>query len=75
MSEAAFLLCMGYICLCGEQVTVFRIRTSGAAPNRITGKTVTCKNGHARVVTVDQLATLDHWVEGTEDRQELATGT
>jgi len=69
------LLCMGYSCLCGDKVTVFRIQTNAAVPNRITRKTVTCKNGHARVVTIDQLATLDHWVEEIEEEQELATGT
>ena len=73
--EESFLLCMGYTCLCGETVTVFQIQTNRAAPNRISAKTVTCKNGHARVVTVDQLAMLDHWVEETEDERELATGT
>lgn len=69
------LLCMGYTCFCGEKVTAFRIRTNGALPNRIASITVTCQNGHARLVTVDQLATLEHWVEGIEDQQELATGT
>jgi len=72
--EESVLLCMGYTCLCGERVTVFRIQTSATIPSRITGKTVTCKNGHARLVTIDQLATLDHWVEEIEE-QELATGT
>ena len=70
------MFCLGYDCLCGERVTVFRVRTTRAAPNRIASKTVTCKNGHARVVTVDQLATLDHWVEEWKDQQEeLTTGT
>ncbi len=71
----AVLLCMGYTCLCGEKVTVFRVQTNTAAGNRIFRKTVTCKNGHVRVVTIDQLRTLDHWVEETEDEQVLATGT
>jgi hypothetical protein len=69
------LLCMGYTCLCGERVTAFRVQTNGAAGNRLSSKTVTCKNGHVRLVTVDQLRTLDHWIEETEDEQELATGT
>jgi hypothetical protein len=73
--ENMFFVCMGYICLCGEEVTVFRIPTSTATDNRISRKTVTCKNGHVRVVTVDQLRMLDHWIEETEDEQELATGT
>jgi len=74
MSDSV-LLCMGYTCLCGEKVTVFRIQTNAAVANRITGKTVTCKSGHARAVTIEQLATLDHWVEGIQDEQELGTGT
>ncbi len=65
MSDPVVLLCMGYTCLCGEKVTVFRIPTSSAADSRISGKTVTCKKGHVRVVTIDQLRTLDHWVEET----------
>ena len=54
---------------------VFRIQTNGTAGNRLSSKTVTCKNGHVRVVTVEQLRMLDHWLEETEDEQEMATGT
>jgi hypothetical protein len=61
--------------LYGETVTAFRIQTNGAAGNRLSSKTVTCKNGHVRVITVDQLRTLDHWIEETEEEQELVTGT
>ena len=74
MSDSV-LVCMGYTCLCGEKVTVFRIPTSTPAGNRISSRTVSCKHGHVRVVTVDQLRMLDHWIEETEDEQELATGT
>jgi hypothetical protein len=42
-------------------------------PNHLLKRTVTCRNGHTRTVTVDQLVTLDHWVEEKE-KQELATG-
>jgi hypothetical protein len=70
MQDSVFV-CMGYTCLCGEKVTVFRIPTSTPSGNRIRRKTVTCKNGHVRVVTVDQLRMLDYWIE----EEELATGT
>ena len=74
VSDSALLLCIGYTCLCGEQVTVFRVQMNQAASNRLFTRIVTCKNGHIRTVTVDQLAALDHWVEEIEE-QELATGT
>jgi hypothetical protein len=73
VSDSTLLLCIGYTCLCGEQVTVFRIQMNQSLPNRLLKKIVTCRNGHIRTVTVDQLATLDHWVEEIE-KQELATG-
>lgn len=74
MSDTVFLLRMGYTCLCGEKVKLFRIRMNRATPNRTYTRIVTCKNGHIRTVTVDQLASLDHWVEEIEE-QALATGT
>jgi hypothetical protein len=66
-------LCLGYACLCGEQVTVFRLPINSGMPISVATKTVSCSNGHARTVTVDQLAILDHWTE--EQQEELKTGT
>jgi len=67
------LLCLGYACLCGEQVTVFRLPMNSGAPIPVVTKTVSCSNGHPRTVTVEQLAMLDHWTE--EHEEELRTGT
>jgi len=74
VGDTAFFLCIGYTCPCGQQVTVFRIQMNQAASSRLFTRIVTCRNGHCRNVTVDQLVTLDHWVEEIEE-QELATGT
>jgi len=74
VDDRALLLCIGYTCLCGERVTVFRIQTNRTVPNHLSTRIVTCNKGHCRTVTVDQLVTLDHWVEEIEE-QELATGT
>jgi hypothetical protein len=73
VSDSALLLCIGYTCMCGERVTVFRVQMNQTASNRLLKKIVTCKNGHIRTVTVDQLVTLDHWVEEIEE-QEFAAG-
>lgn len=70
MGDTGLLLCMGYTCLCGEKVTVFRIQTNRAVRNCISDKTVACKHGHVRVVTVEQLRTLDHWLEAYADQNE-----
>jgi len=64
---------LGYACLCGEQVTVFRLPMHSGMPIAVATKTVSCRNGHPRTVTVDQLGTLDHWTE--EHEEELKTGT
>jgi hypothetical protein len=69
-----FFLCLGYTCACGEKVTVFRLPINFGIQDYISSKTVTCMKGHTRSVTIDQLATLDHWVEKIED-EELKTGT
>ncbi len=66
-------LCLGYFCLCGEQVTVFRLQMNSGMPISVATKTVTCSNGHPRTVTVEQLGMLDHWTE--EHEEELRTGT
>jgi len=68
-----FRLCLGYTCLCGEQVTVFRLPMHSGMPISVATKTVCCSNGHSRRVTIDQLVTLDHWTE--EQEEELKTGT
>jgi len=74
VGDTGFFLCIGYTCFCGERVTVFRIQTNRIVPNHLSTRIVTCNKGHCRTVTVDQLDTLDHWVEEIEE-QELATGT
>jgi hypothetical protein len=75
MSEMAeFVLCLGYTCPCGQKVTVFRLSMPSPHTARISPRAVSCCNGHPRSVTLDQLATLDHWVEQVED-EELKTGT
>jgi len=64
---------LGYACLCGEQVTVFRLPMHTGMPISVATKTVSCSNGHPRTVTVEQLGMLDHWTE--EHGEELRTGT
>lgn len=54
---------LGYTCLCGERVTVFELPVNSGKQIAISPKTVTCRNGHSRRVTVDQLGTLDHWLD------------
>jgi hypothetical protein len=73
MMNAEFVLCLGYTCSCGQRVTVFRLPTPSAEAIHLSPKAVTCRSGHARWVTVDQLATLEHWVEQVED-EERKTG-
>ncbi len=72
--NAEFFLCLGYKCSCGQRVTVFRLPTPATETVKISSRAVSCRNGHARWVTLDQLAMLDHWVEQVEDK-ELKTGT
>ncbi len=62
----AFLLCLGYTCLCAERVTVFELPVNSAKQVSLSEKTVSCRNGHTRTVTVDQLGTLDHWIDTEE---------
>jgi len=66
-------LCLGYPCLCGEWVTVFRLPMNSGMPISVTTKTVSCSNGHPRTVTVEQFGTLDHWTE--EHKEAIRTGT
>ena len=66
-------LCLGYACLCGEQVMVFRLPMRSGVPISVATKTVSCSNGHSRTVTVEQLGVLDHWTE--EHEEELRRGT
>ena len=64
---------MGYACLCGEQVTVFRPSMNLGLPISIATKTVSCSNGHPRTVTVEQFGMLDHLTG--EQEEEIKTGT
>ncbi len=61
-----FLLCLGYTCMCGERVTVFELPVNSGKQIALSTKTVSCRNGHSRTVTVDQLGTLDHWLDADE---------
>ncbi len=62
----SFLLCLGYTCMCGERVTVFELPVNSGKQVALSTKTVSCQNGHSRTVTVDQLGTLDHWIDTDE---------
>jgi hypothetical protein len=61
------VLCLGYTCPCGERVTVFRLSMYSDTVNYVSTKTVSCRRGHPRTVTLDQLALLDDWTEEAED--------
>jgi hypothetical protein len=62
------VLCLGYTCLCGERVTVFRFPVYSDRQVVVSTKTVSCRNGHPRTVTLDQLGVLEDWTEEAEER-------
>ncbi len=61
-----FHLCLGYTCTCGDRVIVFELPMNTGRQLAVSAKTVSCRNGHSRTVTLDQLGSLDHWVEGDD---------
>ncbi len=67
-----FLLRLGYTCLCGERVTVFELPVNSGKQIAVSPKTVSCRNGHSRTVTVDQLSTLDHWIDARSEEVSVA---
>jgi hypothetical protein len=62
------VLCLGYTCLCGGRVTVFRFPMYSGTQVLVSTKTVSCRNGHPRTVTLDQLGVLEDWTEEAEER-------
>jgi len=58
--EQRHRLLIGYTCICGERVVVYRLRRSRA--NVLpTSKTVTCSNAHVATFTPQMFAFLDDW--------------
>jgi hypothetical protein len=72
MNSDSFLLCLGYTCMCGERVFVFKLPVNSGKQIAISPKTVSCRNGHSRTVTVDQLGTLDHWIDAAGEKLSVA---
>jgi hypothetical protein len=58
--------------MCGERVTVFKLPVNSGKQIAVSRKTVTCRHGHSRTVTVDQLGTLDHWIDADEETLGVA---
>ncbi len=72
MSSDSFFLCLRYTCMCGERVIVFQLPVNSGKQIAVSPKTVSCRNGHSRTVTVDQLGTLDHWLDAARDELGIA---
>lgn len=53
---------LGYICFCGERVTVFRLQRSEANYLPLT-VTVACPNGHSATFNTTQLGSLEWWID------------
>jgi hypothetical protein len=56
-------LCQGYICECGERITVLRLPVEQQMSNPPSQIVVLCRKGHERKIRMDQIGQLDHWIE------------
>jgi len=55
-------LCVGYRCVCGENVTVVRFLAGSDVVNEYPASaTVSCSHGHVATFTADQYAALELW--------------
>jgi hypothetical protein len=55
--------CFGYICTCGERVTVFRVPMNLQVEICRVEMTIHCANGHERKIQESQMGELDQWTE------------
>jgi len=56
-------LCQGYLCECGERITVFRLPVNQQLSNPPSLIAVLCRQGHERTIRWDQIPQLDQWIE------------
>jgi len=62
--EQRHRILIGYTCICGERVVVYRLRKSRANVLPIS-KTVTCPNAHVATISAQHFALLDDWEDGS----------
>lgn len=62
VDEHRHRILIGYTCVCGERVVVYRLRRRRANVLPIS-KTVTCPNAHVATFSAQQFALLDDWSE------------
>jgi hypothetical protein len=61
-------LCVGYRCVCGENVIVVRFVAGCDVVNEYPASaTVSCSHGHVGTFTADQYAALELWQAGDGD--------
>jgi hypothetical protein len=51
---------------------VFKLPVNSGGQIAVSLKTVSCRKGHSRTVTVDQLGTLDHWIDAAGEELNVA---
>lgn len=62
-AKMAKYLCQGYLCECGERITVFRLPVNQQLSNPPFEIAVLCRKGHERKILWDQIGQLDQWIE------------